>query len=153
MAIRKSSLSALVSCSMRLPAERLTGRSTCAARSAPPPWEKRLFKKIPSKCDTVYLLMVTALTLLQLAFLFLGTITLKGMINARGNITSSLYFQFLAEHWLWFFLIPVVWNVYALISNQINKGPFTRSVTGVVGAFLAGICFIYFASVFFFPRR
>jgi len=97
--------------------------------------------------------MVTALTLLQLAFLFLGTITLKGMINANGKITSSVYFQFLAENWLWFFLIPVVWNVYALISNQINKGPFTRSVTGVVGAFLSGICFIYFASVVFFPRR
>jgi hypothetical protein len=97
--------------------------------------------------------MVTALTLLQLAFLFLGTITLKGMINARGNITSSLYFQFLAEHWLWFFLIPVVWNVYALISYRINNGPFTRSVNGVVGAFLSGICFIYFASAVFFPRR
>jgi hypothetical protein len=95
--------------------------------------------------------MVTALTLLQLAFLFLGTIALKGMINASGKITSSVYFEFLDENWLWLFLIPVVWNVYALISNQINKGPFTRSVTGVVGAFLSGICFIYLASVVFFP--
>ena len=115
--------------------------------------QQRLSKKIPSKCDTVSLLMVTALTALQLAFLFLGTITLKGMINATGHITPSVYFQFVAENWLWFFLIPVVFNFYALISNQINKGPFTRSVTGVVGGFLSGICFIYFASVVFFPGR
>ena len=110
-------------------------------------------KKIPSKCDTVSLLMVTALTLLQLAFLFLGTITLKGMINANGKITSSVYFQFLAENWLWFFLIPVVFDFYALISYRINKGPFKRSVIGPVGGFLSGLCFIYFASVVFFPRR
>ena len=96
--------------------------------------------------------MVTALTLLQLAFLFLGTITLKGMINARGNITSSLYFQFLAEHWLWFFLIPVVWNVYALISYRINEGPFKRSVIGPVGGFLSGLCFIYLAGPLFFLK-
>ena len=97
--------------------------------------------------------MVTALTALQLALLFLGTISLKGMVNANPLGTSSVYFQFLVENWLWFFLIPVIWNLYALISYRINKGLFTRSVTGVVGAFLSGICFIYLASVFFFPRR
>ena len=97
--------------------------------------------------------MVTAVTALQLALLFLGTIALKGMVNANPHGTSSVYFQFLVENWLWFFLIPVVWNLYALISHRINKGPFTRSMDGVIGAFLSGICFVYLASVFFFPRR
>ena len=97
--------------------------------------------------------MVIALTILQFVFLFLGTVTLKGIINANGDITSSLYFQFLDKNWLWFFLIPVVWNAYALISYHINKGPSARSVTGLVGALLSGICFIYFASVLFFPSR
>src|SRR6516162_4801367 len=96
--------------------------------------------------------MSIALTIAQFGFLVLGTISLKGMINANGDITSSPYFQFLDKDWLWFFLIPVVWNVYGLISYQINKGLFTRSTTGVVGGFLTGICFVYFASVLFFPK-
>jgi len=114
------------------------------------PGQQGLFKKIPSNCDSIPLLMVTALALLQFGFLFLGTVTLKGMINANGRVPSSVYFQFLNEYWLWFFLVPVVWSVYAQISYRINNGPFNRSVTGVVGGFLSGICFIYFASVLFF---
>jgi hypothetical protein len=121
-------------------------------RSLNPSSSAKVVQENPSKCDTVSLLVVTALTLLQLGFLFLGTITLRGMLNA-GNSPSSVYFQFLVENWLWFFLIPVVWNVYALSSHRINNGPFMRSVNGVVGGFLSGICFIYFASVLFYPRR
>ena len=96
--------------------------------------------------------MVTAITLLQFAFLFLGTVTLRGMLNANGNISSSVYFQFLAEYWLWFFLIPVVFDFYALISYRINKGPFKRSVIGPVGGFLSGLCFIYLAGPLFFLK-
>jgi hypothetical protein len=103
-------------------------------------------------CSIVSLLMVTAITILQFAFLFLGTITLHGILNANVNISSSVYFQFLAAHWLWFFLIPVLFDFFALISYRIDKGPFKRSVIGPVGGFLSGLCFIYLASVVFFPK-
>jgi hypothetical protein len=96
--------------------------------------------------------MVTAVTLLQLAFLSLGTVMLKGIIHANGDVPSSVYLKFVNEYWLLFFLIPVVWYVYGQISYRINKGPFKQSVTGVVGGFAAGICFIYFASVLFVSR-
>jgi hypothetical protein len=50
--------------------------------------------------------MVTALTALQLALLFLGTIALKGMVNANPHGTSSVYFQFLVEIGCGFSLFP-----------------------------------------------
>ena len=93
--------------------------------------------------------MVTAVALLQLAFLSLGTVMLKGIIHANGDVPSSVYLKFVNDYWLWFFLIPVVWYVYGQISYLINKGPFKQSVIGVVGGFVSGICFVYFASVLF----
>jgi hypothetical protein len=95
--------------------------------------------------------MITVLALTQFVFLTLGTIFLKGMVNANGDITSSLYFQFLDKNWLWFFLLPVAWIAYTLVSYQINKGPFTPQVARVIGAVLSGFCLIFFASVLFFP--
>jgi hypothetical protein len=95
--------------------------------------------------------MTTVFALTQLVFLTFGTIFLKGMVNANGDITSSLYFQFLDKNWPWFFLIPVVWVIYTQISYYIDKGPFTPTVARVSGIVLSGICLLYFASVIFFP--
>jgi hypothetical protein len=53
-------------------------------------------------------LMTTVLALTQLVLLTFGTIFLKGMVNANGDITSSLYFQFLDKNWPWFFLFPLL---------------------------------------------
>ena len=95
--------------------------------------------------------MITVLAITQLVFLVLGTILLKGMVNANGDITSSLYFQFLDKNWAWTFLLPVAWIAYALVSYQINRGPFTPMVARVIGVVLSGICLVFFASVMFFP--
>jgi hypothetical protein len=95
--------------------------------------------------------MITALVITQLVFITLGAIFLKGMVNANGDITSSPYFQFLDQNWLWFFLIPVAWIAFTLTTYQINKGPFTPAVAQIVGIVLSGICLIFFASVIFFP--
>jgi hypothetical protein len=95
--------------------------------------------------------MTIVLALTQLVFLSLGTIFLKGMMKANGDITSSLYFQFLDKNWPWLFLLPVAWIAYAQISYQINTGPFTPTVARVVGIVLSGICVVFFASVMFFP--
>jgi hypothetical protein len=95
--------------------------------------------------------MTTVIALTQLVLITFGTIFLKGIVNANGDITSSVYFQFLDKNWPWFFLIPVAWIAYTQISYRINKGPFTLTVARVTGIVLSGICLIYFASVIFFP--
>ena len=95
--------------------------------------------------------MTTVLALTQLVFLALGTMFLKGMVNANGNITSSLYFQFLDKNWPWLFLLPVAWIAYAQISYHVNKGPFAVAVARAIGIVLTGICFVYFGSVMAFP--
>jgi len=95
--------------------------------------------------------MITVLALTQFVFLTLGTIFLKGMVNANGNIASSLYFQFLDKNWPWFYLIPVVWIGYTQTSYKVNKGPFTPTVAHVIGVILSGACLLFFASVMFFP--
>ena len=95
--------------------------------------------------------MITVIAITQLVFLTLGTIFLKGMVNANGDITSSPYFQFLDQNWLWLFLLPFAWIAYTRVSYQINKGPFTPAVARVIGVILSGFCLIFFASVMFFP--
>jgi hypothetical protein len=95
--------------------------------------------------------MTTVFAITQFVLLTLGTIFLKGMVNANGDITSSPYFQFLNGNWLWFFLLPIVWVIYAQISYRINKGPFTPSLARALGIVLSGICLLFFASVLLFP--
>jgi hypothetical protein len=96
-------------------------------------------------------IMTTVFALTQIVFLTLGAIFLKGMVNANGDITSSLYFQFLDKYWPWFFLLPVAWIGYTQMSYQINRGIFTPAVARFVGIVLSGICLLFFASVMFFP--
>ena len=95
--------------------------------------------------------MIIVFPLTQFVLLTLGTIFLKGMVNANGDISSSLYFQFLDQNWLWFFLLPVAWTAYALVSYNVNKGPFTPAVARILGIALSGFCLLFFASVMFFP--
>jgi hypothetical protein len=95
--------------------------------------------------------MITVLALTQLVFLTLGTIFLKGMVNANGDISSSLFFQLLDNNWLWLYLLPAAWIAYTLVSYNAKRGPLTPTVARVIGVILSGICLIYFASVLFFP--
>ncbi len=56
-------------------------------------------------------LMTTVFALTQLVFLTLGTIFLKGMVHANGDITSSPYFQsfsFLIRIGHGFFCFPLL---------------------------------------------
>src|SRR5450631_1221447 len=95
--------------------------------------------------------MTTVFAITQFVLLTLGTIFLKGMVNANGDISTSPYFQFLDRNWLWFFFLPVVWVIYAQISYRINKSIFTPSLARILGAVLSGICLLFFASVMLFP--
>jgi len=95
--------------------------------------------------------MITVIAITQFVFLTLGVIFLKGIVNANGDSSSSLYFQFLDNNWPWLFLVPVAWIIFTQISYQINRFPLTPKVARVIGVVLSGICFVFFASVNFFP--
>jgi hypothetical protein len=95
--------------------------------------------------------MTTVLAITQFVLLTFGTIFLKGMVNANGNITSSSYFQFLDKNWPWLFLLPVAWIIYSQLSYQVNRPPLTPAVARVTGIVLSGFCLLYFASALFFP--
>lgn len=95
--------------------------------------------------------MITVLVLTQFVFLILGTIFLKGMVNANGDISESLYFQLLDKYWLWLFLLPLAGIAYTLLAYQINKGPFTPTAARVIGVMISVVCLLVFVSVLFFP--
>jgi hypothetical protein len=95
--------------------------------------------------------MITVLVLTQFVFLILGTIFLKGMVNANGDISASIYFQLLDKYWLWLFLLPLVGVAYTLLAYQVNKGPFTPMTARVIGIVISGFCLLVFVSVLFFP--
>jgi ABC-type enterochelin transport system permease subunit len=95
--------------------------------------------------------MTTVLAITQFVLLTFGTIFLKGMVHANGDIKSSFYFQFLDNNWPWFFLLPIGWIIYSQLSSQFNRRPFTPTVALVAGIVLSGFCLLYFASVMFFP--
>ena len=121
-----------------------------------PPWSLDIFPErdsLESYGEFAEILgpMSTVLALTQFVLLTFGTIFLKGMVKANGDITSSTYFQFLDKNWLWFFLIPVASIFYIQMSYQINKLPFTPAVARITGIVLSGFCLIYFISVMFFP--
>src|ERR1700733_2853732 len=95
--------------------------------------------------------MITVLVLTQFVFLILGTIFLKGMVNANGDISASIYFQLLDKYWLWLFLLPLAGVAYTLLSYQVNKRPFTPMIARVIGIVISGFCLFVFVSVLFFP--
>ncbi len=95
--------------------------------------------------------MITVLVLTQFVFLILGTIFLKGLVNANGDISESPYFQLLDKYWLWLFLLPLAGVAYTVLSYQINKGPFTPSAARVIGVVISAFCLLVFVSVLFFP--
>jgi hypothetical protein len=97
--------------------------------------------------------MIIVFALTQFVLLTLGTVFLKGMVNANGDITSSRYFQFLDQNWPWLFLIPVAGIAYTQVSYLVNRGPFTPAVARLLGLALSGFCLIFFASVLFFPSE
>ncbi|HXM03984.1 MAG TPA: hypothetical protein VN939_15335 [Chthoniobacterales bacterium] len=97
--------------------------------------------------------MTTVVAITQFVLLAFGTIFLKGMVHANGDIRSSSYFQFLDNNWPWFFLLPVAWIIYAQLSYQVNRRPFTPAVARITGIVLSGFCLLYFASVMFFPSN
>jgi len=93
--------------------------------------------------------MVRVLVLTQFAFLALGIISLKIMLQANGRLAVSPYLQAL-NHWvLYLFAVPLVWLAFASICGHVEKIPLTSRVARVIGVLVAIACFGFLVSVTF----
>ncbi len=96
--------------------------------------------------------MVKVIALTQFAFLTLGIVSLKIMLQANGNSEVSPYLQTLNQWVLWLFAVPLVWIAFASICAHVEKGPLNAKVARVVGILLAIASFLFLATVTFLPR-
>jgi hypothetical protein len=95
--------------------------------------------------------MVRVLALTQFAFLTLGIVTLKIMVQANPNLSTSSYLQQLNGIALWVFVVPLVWIAFASICAHVNKGPLSPKGAQVVGVLVAVLSFLFLATVTFLP--
>ncbi len=95
--------------------------------------------------------MTNVLALTQFAFLSLGIVALKIMIQANGRELASPWLQRLDGVALWLFLLPLAWIAFASVCFHLNRGPLRPKVAKVVGVALAVLCFLFLATVTFLP--
>jgi hypothetical protein len=91
------------------------------------------------------------IALTQFAFLTLGIVFLKIMIGANSDYRISEYLQTLDTIALWLFAIPIVWIAFASLCSRINRAPLIPRVAYRVGIIIAGLCFLFLATVTVLP--
>ena len=91
------------------------------------------------------------IALTQLAFLTLGIVFLKILIQANSDYRVSQYLQTLDRVALWLFTIPIVWIAFAFLCSRINRAPFVPRVAYGVGIIIAVLCFLFLATVTLLP--
>jgi len=74
--------------------------------------------------------MINVIALTQFAFLTLGIVFLKIMIQANSDYQISRYLNRIA---LWLFAIPIVWIAFASLCSHINRAPLIPRVAYWVG--------------------
>lgn len=95
--------------------------------------------------------MINVLALTQFAFLTLGIVSLKIMIQANGTADVSPYLQRLDGVALWLFVVPLVWIAFATTCVRVGRAPLTVQTAKVTGVLLAILCFLFLATVTFLP--
>lgn len=90
--------------------------------------------------------MIRVIAMTQFAFLTLGVVSLKIMIQANTDASESAYLAFLNTISLWLFAIPIGWVFFATLCSKINKAPLTLKVAQVTGVIIAVACFLFLAS-------
>ena len=90
--------------------------------------------------------MIRVIAMTQFAFLTLGVVSLKIMIQANTDASESAYLEFLNTISLWLFAIPIGWVFFATLCSKINKAPLTLKVAQVTGVIIAVACFLFLAS-------
>ena len=94
---------------------------------------------------------MNVIALTQFAFLTLGIVFLKIMIQANSDYQVSRYLQTLNRIALWLFAIPIVWIAFAFLCSRINRAPLIPRVAYGVGIVVAVLCFLFLATVTLLP--
>ena len=92
--------------------------------------------------------MIRVLALTQFAFLTLGIVALKILVQANGALTTSPWHQFLDRWALWLFVIPPLWVGFASICLAYGSAALPR-IAQALGVVLAVLCFLFLATVTF----
>jgi hypothetical protein len=95
--------------------------------------------------------MINVIALTQFAFLTLGIVFLKIMIQANSDYQASRYLQTLNRIALWLFAIPIVWIAFASLCSHINKAPLMPRVAYGVGIIIAVLYFLFLATITLLP--
>jgi hypothetical protein len=96
--------------------------------------------------------MIKVIALTQFAFLSLGIVALKIMLQANATSSIPAYLQTLNQWALWLFAVPIVWIAFASLCSHLEKGPLSSRVAQAMGILLAVLCFLFLATVTFLPR-
>jgi hypothetical protein len=100
--------------------------------------------------------MSNIIALTQFIILTLGTLGVNILMKtsqqevALGKTAHSLP-GFLANYSIWIFLIPVLWVMYARVSEVVQKGAFTTRFShplGIVLNILLALLYVY--AIFFY---
>ena len=104
-----------------------------------------------SEVAIVRLHTMNIIALTQFAFLTLGIVFLKILIQANSDYRVSKYLQTLDRIALWLFAIPIVWIAFAFVCSRINRPPLTPRVAYGVGIIIAALSFLFLATVTLLP--
>ncbi len=91
------------------------------------------------------------IALTQFAFLTLGIVFLKILIQSNRDYRISKYLQTLDRIALWLFAIPIVRIAFTFLCSRIDKAPLTPRVAYGVGIVIAALCFLFLATVTLLP--
>ncbi len=97
--------------------------------------------------------MIKVLALTQFAFLTLGVVALKIMVQANGNVLVSPYLQRLDAMAVWLFLVPLAWVAFASACLHLDRGVLRPMVAQVLGVILAVACFGFLIASTFLTTR
>jgi hypothetical protein len=85
--------------------------------------------------------MINVIALTQFAFLTLGIVFLKIMIQANSDYQISRYLQTLNRIALWLLAIPIVWIAFASLCAHINRAPLYHALH--IGSALSWLFFAF----------
>ena len=96
-----------------------------------------------SEVAIVRLHTMNIIALTQFAFLTLGIVFLKILIQANSDYRVSKYLQTLDRIALWLFAIPIVWIAFAFVCSRMNRAPITPRIAYGVGIVIAALAFCF----------
>lgn len=97
--------------------------------------------------------MIKVLALTQFAFLSLGVVALKIMLQANPRTEASEFLRRLDGISLWLFLVPLAWVAFASACLHQDRGVLRPRAAQVLGVILAVACFLFLAGSTFLTSR